>query len=91
MQVPADLTATELYAHVKRVCGAKTLMARCDIFAGTLPSYHPATGMTLTQAPTLTRHTMHEQAVLTLTRTLSLTPPAFSIIFYSVLFQPHQA
>ena len=46
--MPADLTATELYAHVKRVCGAKTLMARCDIFAGTLPSYHPATGMTLT-------------------------------------------
>ena len=32
--VPADLTATELHAHIKRQTGIKTLEARCDVFAG---------------------------------------------------------
>jgi hypothetical protein len=38
--VPADLTATELHAHIKRTCGIKTLMARCDIFAGMTMQEH---------------------------------------------------
>ena len=32
--VPADLTATELHAHIKRQTGIKALEARCDVFAG---------------------------------------------------------